>query len=164
MEDDNISIRLKLFMEYMQITNSQFADSCGIPRPTLSQLLSGRNKKISDVLVKQIHDRYPQLSVLWLMFGEGEMINPTELDSVLASEASKFLDDDAFIDENGKENELNEIKNARNLLSSSEITNVSRHSELTIKKNNSFENPRKVVSITVFYDDNSYETFFPSKK
>lgn len=76
MDDQNVAIRLKVFIEAEGLTNSQFADICGIPRPTLSQLLSGRNKKISDLLVGQIHRAFPQLSVLWLLFDEGDMIVP----------------------------------------------------------------------------------------
>lgn len=94
MEEQNVAVRLKHFIDYLSITNSQFADACGIPRPSLSQLLSGRNKKLSDVVVKQIHDQYPRLSVLWLMFGEGEMLVPEPLNPALASEAAKFMDDE----------------------------------------------------------------------
>ncbi len=65
--------RLKFFLEKNNIAISQFADTCGIPRPTLSQILNGRNKKISDELISKIHAAYPALSVLWLMFGEGSM-------------------------------------------------------------------------------------------
>lgn len=67
--------RLKFFMESNDIAISQFADTCHIPRPTMSQILNGRNKKISDELISKIHNAYPELSVLWLMFGEGEMIS-----------------------------------------------------------------------------------------
>ena len=66
--------RLKLFMQNNDIAISQFADNCRIPRPTMSQILNGRNKKISDELIAKIHLAYPRLSVLWLMFGEGEMV------------------------------------------------------------------------------------------
>lgn len=52
---DNIAARLKFFIENRGLTNSQFADSCEIPRPTLSQILSGRNKKISDLLISYIN-------------------------------------------------------------------------------------------------------------
>lgn len=65
--------RLKFFLEKRNIAISQFADTCKIPRPTLSQILNGRNKKISDELITKIHNAYPSLSVLWLMFGEGDM-------------------------------------------------------------------------------------------
>lgn len=65
--------RLKYFLETEQIAITQFADNCGIPRPTLSQFLNLRNKKVSDDFIRKIHEGYPNLSVLWLMFGEGEM-------------------------------------------------------------------------------------------
>ncbi|MBR6014346.1 MAG: helix-turn-helix domain-containing protein, partial [Selenomonadaceae bacterium] len=42
----DIVSRLKMFLEQAGISNSQFADTCDIPRPTLSQLLNGRNKKV----------------------------------------------------------------------------------------------------------------------
>lgn len=73
MEDQNVAIRLKGFIESEGLSHSQFADRCGIPRPSLSQILSGRNKKISDVIIGQIHKAYPELSILWLLFGEGPM-------------------------------------------------------------------------------------------
>ena len=73
--------RLKLFMDINKIAISQFADTCNIPRPTMSQILNGRNKKISDELISKIHIAYPHLSVLWLMFGEGEMMQITNMPS-----------------------------------------------------------------------------------
>lgn len=69
----DIVSRLRQFLEYRNIPVTQFADTCGIPRPTLSQLLNGRNKKVSDELIGKIHAAYPSLSVMWLMFGEGNM-------------------------------------------------------------------------------------------
>ncbi len=71
----DITSRIKRFMEHEQLTNSQFADKCRIPRPTLSQILNGRNKKISDELIGKLHESFPHLSILWLMFGEGDMIS-----------------------------------------------------------------------------------------
>lgn len=65
--------RLKFFLESRGVTSTQFADTCGIPRPTVSQILNGRNKKISDEIIGKIHSAFPSLSVLWLMFGEGAM-------------------------------------------------------------------------------------------
>lgn len=164
MEEQNVATRLKLFMENEGLTISQFADTCGIPRPSLSQLLSGRNKKLSDVVVKQIHDVFPDLSVLWLMFGEGEMLTPKPINPALASEAAKFMDDDP--DENVNAN-LSELTTANYTPNNAEKQRVKHdftnaNIQLQIDKNS--RNPRKVVSITIFYDDNSYETFVPEKK
>lgn len=75
----DIVTRLKEFINYLSIPVTQFADNCSIPRPTLSQLLNGRNKKVSDELIGKIHDAYPNLSVLWLMFGEGDMLHDSNI-------------------------------------------------------------------------------------
>lgn len=66
--------RLKQYLELRGISVTQFSDICGVPRPTGSQLLAGRNKKVSDEMIARIHQAFPELSIVWLMFGEGEMI------------------------------------------------------------------------------------------
>ena len=77
----DIVTRLKEFINYLSIPVTQFADNCSIPRPTLSQLLNGRNKKVSDELIGKMHDAYPNLSVLWLMFGEGDMLHDSNIET-----------------------------------------------------------------------------------
>lgn len=72
--------RLKTFLDSRQISVTQFADECGIPRPTGSQLLAGRNKKVSDEIIGKIHQAYPELNVVWLMFGEGTMVNNANIE------------------------------------------------------------------------------------
>ncbi len=76
----DISSRLKEFLDYTGMQSTQFADSCGIPRPSFSQLLRGRNKKVSDEVITKIHESFPQLSILWLMFGEGNMVTSSNIE------------------------------------------------------------------------------------
>ena len=71
-ESDNIIDRINSFIEERNLTRSQFADTCGIPRPTISQMLSGKNKKIGDDVISVIHKTYPEIPMMWLLFGEGE--------------------------------------------------------------------------------------------
>lgn len=66
--------RLRTYIDFIAMPVTQFADTCGIPRPSMSQLLSGRNKKVSNELISKIHDAFPDLNVLWLMFGQGDML------------------------------------------------------------------------------------------
>lgn len=162
-QEENVVTRLKLFMDKIGISSSQFADQCGIPRPSLSQLLNGRNKKISSVLVKQIHERFPELSVMWLMFNEGNMFSPTPLSAALASEGEKFIDDDTEESENLKENELTFTQNSANMLINRGDKSNSAQTAFPSKIDINGGDLRKVKSITVFYDDNSYETFVPSR-
>ncbi len=87
----DIVSRLKSFINFSGVPVTQFDDNCRIPRPTLSQLLNGRNKKVSDELIGKIHEAYPQLSVLWLMFGEGNMLHNENFDTS-ESQNGPFLD------------------------------------------------------------------------
>ena len=83
MEETNIANRIKLVIEALGINDSQFADNCSISRSSLSLILSGKNKKISDVVIGQIHKTYPALSILWLLFDEGSMwVNKKEEDTI----------------------------------------------------------------------------------
>ena len=90
----DIVSRLKKFITYAKVPVTQFADNCNIARPTLSQLLNGRNKKVSDELISKIHEAYPTLSVLWLMFGEGDMLTDKNIETSQPQNDAIFSFDD----------------------------------------------------------------------
>lgn len=166
MEDSPIAQRLKSIIEALGLSDSQFADTCSISRPTLSLLLSGKNKKISDIMLSQIHNAFPTVSILWLLFGEGEMFKSEET----------CVSNDKNPNENpkipGLDKEPDEELN---------LVNV-KQLEIIIKDviNQAFETSqddlrtivrkitepvalRKVSSITVYYDDSTFETFRPER-
>ena len=91
------------------------------------------------------------------------MLNPTPLSSALASEGEKFMDDDADDDENFEENQLTTPINAVQMPINKAVKDVFKATEIIGKIDKNSSNPRKVRSITVFYDDNSYETFVPQR-
>lgn len=175
MDDQNVAIRLKGFIEAEGLSNSQFADRCGIPRPSLSQLLTGRNKKISDVIVGQIHKAFPQLSVLWLMFGEGPMVVPVievndhEVDTnmipfpqgSLFDDTPKFTSNDANVNISANVRGLNIPQNDTQQPHYKKIDEDKKISELQKQIEFFKKNPRKVSHITVYYDDSTFETFYP---
>ena len=173
MNEDNVAIRLKGFIEEMGLTNSQFADKCGIPRPSLSQILSGRNKKISDVIVGQIHMAFPRLSVLWLLFGEGDMLMSSPVASSSASSSSNesnlFGENNLFSDNQPGQNvfsnlkALNDAKNTPNSDDRSGVSSENKTKELLLEIEKMRKNPRKVTQITLYYDDSTFETFYPGK-
>lgn len=198
MTEDNIAIRLKLLITDLGINSSVFADTCGISRATLSQLLTGRNKKINDILISQIHKAYPNLSIMWLLFNEGDMWSksshqdntsdssepngPTEEISMDESNStdnsysnrkqdtgySKNPSDNQNSLTTGrddmqyaKENGLNQLENITNETINQEINarikTASLMNEIEILRSKI----KKVVQITIYYDDSTFESFYP---
>lgn len=161
MNEQNLSIRLKLFMDSRNMTNSQFADACGIPRPTLSQILSGRNKKISDVLIGQIHNSFPEVSVLWLLFGEGEMITTFSNSEINSTDNSVISTDVAHFNENAEEIAANLSHGVSNSAVNQGIIGQNLYGISSCEKSKIVIPERKISHITVYYDDSTFETFYP---
>ena len=62
--------RIKQIIENEGMSQSQFADYIEVNRPTLSHILAGRNNPSMDVVMK-IHQKFPQINILWLLDGIG---------------------------------------------------------------------------------------------
>ena len=90
----NIIQRLNIFMESTGLTVSQFADKLAVPRPSMSQLLNGRNKKVSNEIIEKLHVVFPTLNVSWLLFGEGDMENAANTQFSSAQKTLNFVDDE----------------------------------------------------------------------
>ncbi len=161
----DIVSRLKKFISYLAVPVTQFADNCSIPRPTLSQLLNGRNKKVSDEFIGKIHETYPQLSVLWLMFGEGDMIHSANNEISTPKEASIF----DFSNEQHSDRDDIEPQSIDFDTHTTGNTNKSLEQTSTILSDNidpiSFNtsDTKKIVNIIIYYNDNSFESFIPNK-
>lgn len=168
MEEDNVAIRLKGFIDSQGLTNSQFADQCGIPRPSLSQIISGRNKKISDVIVGQIHSAFPMLSVLWLLFGEGDMIVSPPSESPVEDGEPDLFAGASDLPYGGSQpekftnvNALTQPQNISKSVVNKDVIYEQKNAELMREIEKMRKNPRKVSHITVYYDDSTFETFYP---
>lgn len=157
--------RLRLFVDYTGASSSQFADIIGLPRPSISQILNGRNKKISNELITKIHDAFANLNISWLLFGEGAMlINPDEKPALIMN-----LD---FTNENSKEDSC---ADSPILLPPSEEKPTMQTSETDADKEtenrstsemnqNAFVNnvnydKKKIKNIIILYADNTFEIF-----
>lgn len=156
----DIVSRIKTFLSQNGIAYSIFADKCDIPRPTLSQLLNGRNKKVSNEVLDKIHLAYPELSMMWLMFGEGDMSteigkNITNEQSLEFAENNEFGEDFFTEDKNENPTEGNSVVEALQTLSK----NIVKKHEQKVDSNSE----KRIVNIMVFYSDNSFESFVPNK-
>ena len=147
--------RLKQYLDSRQISITQFADECGIPRPTGSQLLAGRNKKVSDEIISKIHAAYPDLNIVWLMFGEGYMVTGTPQNSsekiqapVRAPEAPA-----TFTFASPAEPPVPPTPGSR----PAETPDAPDEDSITLTPGKG----KRVTGIVVYYDDCTYESFIP---
>lgn len=83
--------RINLLLRAKNITARTFAEEIGIQPSGMSHILSGRNNPSLDFVTKVIR-RYPEISLEWLVFGQGEMLkspaSPTLRPAAIASTPS----------------------------------------------------------------------------
>ena len=174
----DIVSRLKLFLEQNGIANSQFADTCEIPRPTISQLLNGRNKKVSDEVISKIHAAYPALNIMWLMFGDGEMFVNGALvagENQSVQHLSKTPQSGSlFMGGSRDDSGARGAAQQKTTISFGDETGGASQrggSQLSdaiqsIAKKVGGTSPspsRRIVNIMIFYDDNSFESVVPAR-
>lgn len=159
--------RLIAFRDYTKLSNSQFADQAGIPRPTLSQFLNGRNKRLSDDFAAKLHAAYPELNVMWLLFGEGDMLTRSNIEISEAKKAdfSAIADSQApdtpkvesipYSDENTKDSAP---------IQSEAPSSMAQEPRWAPVMHVSADPAKTIKSIIVFYSDNSYEIFTPANR
>lgn len=64
--------RVKNIITAKNMTASRFADHIGVPRSTISHILSGRNNPSLE-LIQKILDNFPDIRTEWLVRGKGPM-------------------------------------------------------------------------------------------
>lgn len=75
---DQFAERLKVIMDYYQLTASQFADKIDVQKSSISHLLSGRNKPSLEFVMK-VTKSFEEVELYWLLNGKGTF--PKHLDS-----------------------------------------------------------------------------------
>jgi len=62
--------RLQKIIGYYNLSASAFADKVGVPRSSISHILSGRNKPSLEFIMK-ILSAFPDVDLYWLLNGKG---------------------------------------------------------------------------------------------
>ena len=75
--------RIKRIISDNGLTNSSFADKIGVPRSTISHILSGRNNPSLDIIIKILHS-FDEINADFLLKGEAST-------PVIASENKDFV-------------------------------------------------------------------------
>lgn len=125
--------RLKVILEYYKLSPSGFADNLGVPRSSISHLLSGRNKPSLDFVLKLI-TKYPEVNLYWLLKGEGSF--PSDTSMTASPTASTLFDSD-------------------------EKTKKSSFSERTAATQTVLN--KKVMKVVLFYNDGTFQSFDAEK-
>jgi DNA-binding XRE family transcriptional regulator len=62
----NLNEKIKRFIIDKDLTSTKFADEIGVPRPSISHILSDRNKPSLEI-VQKMYRRYPELGFNWFL-------------------------------------------------------------------------------------------------
>lgn len=165
--------RLKQFLLAENISQSQFADTIGVARASISHILSGRNKPGFEFFTS-IARHYPTLNLTWLITGKGRMYgNSQQRDNFIAVPSAATADepDNPEDDEtsSGEDNLFSSIT-PQDGTGSNDVTETESVSRISGAKSGSEPGPsarftqaytppaaKRITKVVVFYDDNTYQ-------
>ncbi|MBR0433693.1 MAG: helix-turn-helix domain-containing protein [Bacteroidaceae bacterium] len=148
--------RIYQIMQSQNMTQREFATALGISPSSLSSIFNGHTSPTNNT-VQAIHRRFPEVSITWLMFGEGEMTasgTPEDSNGVKQQPAQDDGDrstyDLAAVASKADADTLNPTQ----LSGDSPAQVIIRETVKYIDKPQ-----RRITEIHVFYDDGTFETF-----
>ena len=146
--------RIKLIIETEGVTQAAFAESTGINTSTLNHVLTGRNNPSIEVITK-ILSTYPQYESEWLLHGNGSMWTEAYSEErAKSSTISLFQGTTAATNctagstpepRTGSEKASTERKS---------LPSLGPFAKVSVKR---------VQRVIIYYDDNTYETLYPSR-
>lgn len=136
--------RIFHLMKTLGLTQKEFAAKLCVAEGTLSSIFNGRTKP-SNNLVQAVHTFFPEVSVNWLMFGEGEMYG------AVSSEGHETHPQEG--------EQLSMALPEQDVESAVAIAPLLSELKDTVKNLN--KQARKIVEIRVFFDDDTFEIFSP---
>lgn len=155
--------RIQYMLNVLEMKSSAFADSCELPRATVSNILNGKSNVTLEVLNKIIRT-FPDWSHAWLLFGTGPMQH-------LAHEEQSLFSIEE-LDQGMRQESRNPDHSTTDLFQKSQPSGVEKkrekdavatQSETTSPPTIVIQQPTKAIEkIIVFYTDSSYQTFMPS--
>jgi len=146
--------RLLEFLRTENKTYAQLAEEIGVQASGISHILSGRNNPSLDFVLKML-EKYQFLSTEWLLFGRGSMYKDAKVQSLFDFSPSDDVINETKISNNNNipgDLDFNKIASPRPGRSSSDSGSGSVSGSVS-----------EAVKIVWFYDDNSFEEFFPRK-
>lgn len=138
--------RIRLLIEQLGLTQAEFAERVKVQPSTLSNALRGRNEVSNSIIIK-IHEAYPEVSINWLMFGEGDL----NIDNMVTNPKNQSNEIPFFSDKPSKSLEYSKDFELRK-----DVLPFNDGPSPIVEK---IPKDRKVVKIMIFYSDNTFESF-----
>ena len=140
--------RISALMKHMGMSQKSFAAEICISEGALSSIFSGRTKPTLNT-VNNIHERFPEVNMGWLMDGKGEMFStslqttPSEGDSsVVVPQVSGIPSYSSFMEQHAG------------------LHQMPCQTPISTLDGKNIDKPlRRIAEIRVFYDDGTFETF-----
>lgn len=140
--------RLLEFLRAENKSSAQLAEEIGVQPSGISHILSGRNNPSLDFVLKML-EKYQFLSSDWLLFGKGVMYKDIKMQTLF--------------DENMDISRDEEMKKTKNepLRAEIEFQDIRKTNQKNDSLGSAGNNTSSVNKIVWFYDDNSFEEYFP---
>ena len=159
--------RIAKIMKMENMSQQDFAAALEISPSTLSSIFNDRTQP-SLTIVNKIHERFPDISLKWLLDGTEPVYEHTSSSiSGLHDDSNLFSDiSSGTISDSGNRNNGEYSKTADSASSSSASGSTTAIvPERIIEKVKYIDKPiRRITEINVYFDDGTYEVFVPRKK
>lgn len=140
--------RIREFLLVENKSSAQLAEEIGVQPSGISHILSGRNNPSLDFVLKML-EKYQFLSTDWLLFGKGTMYKESRMQRLFEDRGTKSEGFRENFDETIQESHDSGLnfagKSEQKVISSPQ----KRSENVVVKK------------IVWFYDDNSFEEYYP---
>jgi len=142
--------RLLEFLRAENKSSAQFAEEIGVQPSGISHIISGRNNPSLDFVLKML-EKYPYLSTEWLLFGKGIMYKDSRMQTLF--DESQTISSNNYLSPDSNEAGIPEKD-----INSKEFSAVGE-----IKPGHKQVPGTSLSRIVWFYEDNSFEEYFPRK-
>lgn len=153
--------RIRKIMERENMSQKEFSEATGIKQSSLSSILNGHSQA-TNRHVEAIYKRFPEISLSWLMFGQGEMIAQTAEtgDNTQAGASNSDINGERV--RQGSTPLLPFDAHQDNPEAAPHIEGATTNQSAVRGLVKIIDKPaRRVREIQVIYDDNTIETFLP---
>lgn len=170
--------RIRQIMESQHMTQQVFANAIGTTPATLSGIFNDRTRPTINI-IESIKKKFPDISLEWLMFGQGEMYPQPGSASGSQATPTPPSFDDVQQPESGHQGIQSSLFGQEPMLDFGQpVASTPQNVRRPVAYNNGVRNTRseivpevvkivdkparRVTEIRVYYDDQTWESFTPA--